>query len=85
MTVMTRGEFREALLKCRNGTGGSATWFEIIDAFDAAQTVELEVQAAIRAWINCPAEKRPSTAALGQHIAKIAERLVTPETATETR
>jgi DNA invertase Pin-like site-specific DNA recombinase len=33
---MTRDEFRDALLKCRNGPGGSATWFEIIDAYDAA-------------------------------------------------
>jgi hypothetical protein len=38
-----------------------------------------EMQAAIRAWIDCPAEKRPSADALGQRIADIASALPSTE------
>jgi hypothetical protein len=38
----------------------------------AADLAEAEMLRAIRAWLRCPAEKRPSAAALGQRIAAIA-------------
>ena len=34
--------------------------------------IEAEMRAAIKAWLDCPAEKRPTPAALGQRIAEIA-------------
>ncbi len=34
-------------------------------------TIESECQRAIRAWLNCSADKRPSPEALGQMIADI--------------
>jgi hypothetical protein len=35
---------------------------------------ETEMVSAIRAWLNCSADKRPSARALGERIAQIAER-----------
>jgi hypothetical protein len=35
-------------------------------------TQETEMILAIRAWLNCPAEKRPSARSLGERIAQIA-------------
>lgn len=36
---------------------------------------EAEMRLAIRAWLKCPVDKRPSAAALGQRIAEIASAL----------
>lgn len=40
-----------------------------------------EMQSAIRAWLQCPAEKRPSPAALGQRITEIAAAALLSSTA----
>ena len=40
---------------------------------------ETEMLAAIRAWLKCPAEKRPSPYALGKQIERIASALSRPE------
>lgn len=42
---------------------------------------EAEMLTAIRVWLECPVDKRPSPAALGQRIAEIAGTTVTERSA----
>jgi hypothetical protein len=46
----------------------------MLERLDPAQRAEMHT--AIRAWLSCPAEKRPSAQALGQRIAEIAASMV---------
>ena len=40
------------------------------------ERLEVELYQAIKAWLECPPEKRPTAQALGQRIAEIAASMV---------
>lgn len=50
---------------------------EMRQIFERAK-VEADMRLAIRAWLKCPAEKRPSAQALGERIASIASAQEVP-------
>lgn len=69
---MSEDELRAELAK--EGKTMEAVAAEMTQIFERAKA-EAEIRRAIRAWLKCPTEKRPSPAALGQRIAEIAAAL----------
>jgi hypothetical protein len=83
--VMAENRLEAALLDdevCKHCVEVARSYLQ--EALAAPQPADIppEMQSAIRAWLNCPADKRPSAWALGQQIERIAglgSRLLTPE------
>ena len=45
---------------------------DIADPYGELEAAEAEMMMAIKAWLKCPADNRPTPAALGQRISEIA-------------
>lgn len=69
---MSRPELEAELAKTGETFDGAVAQ---ADAAIKRGLAEAEMRLAIKAWLRCPADKRPSPAALGQRIADIASAI----------